>query len=189
MINIPGTLTIRIITGRNGDFRVWRLVTEIGEFAVKDAVLDQYDEGKYEGIFEISLIYPSSYNANGRFVIEVRAKLESIALANMDNLEQEEPASMEQDPIDEEKKPEPETQSSPDSGPAEAAENVDQEEMASPADTDTELFGMLWPLNDQVKLDPTVDRGVFRQQRDRLKAMGYTFKAMGQMWIKEENDA
>ena len=58
MIKLPGVLHIRIITGRNGDFRVGRLVTDIGEFAVKDAELDQYDEGRYEGYFGISQIYP-----------------------------------------------------------------------------------------------------------------------------------
>ena len=49
---------------------------------------------------------------------------------------------------------------------------------------DAELFGLLWPLADALKLDPTVDRNVFRKQRDRLKAIGYRFEPMGQQWIR-----
>ncbi len=48
-ITVPGQLTLRTIRGRNGPFNVGRLVTPIGTFAVKDAELEQYPEGKYEG--------------------------------------------------------------------------------------------------------------------------------------------
>ena len=70
MITMPGQLAIRTIHGRNGDFNVGRLATSIGEFVVKTADLDQYPEGKYEGDFIITEIRPSTYNANGRMVIE-----------------------------------------------------------------------------------------------------------------------
>ncbi len=46
MIHIDGQLAIRTITGRNGKFNVGRLATSIGEFVIKDALLDQYTEGK-----------------------------------------------------------------------------------------------------------------------------------------------
>lgn len=36
MINIPGQLAIRTISGRNGEFNVRRL--SIGEFVIKDAL-------------------------------------------------------------------------------------------------------------------------------------------------------
>jgi hypothetical protein len=86
MIKLSGTLFIRNVVGRNGAFSVGRLVTDIGEFAVKDALLDQYNEGRYEGEFGISRIYPSSYSAQNRMVIEVRAVLETMALAAIDEL-------------------------------------------------------------------------------------------------------
>ena len=73
MITIPGQLAIKTIHGRNGDFNVGRLATSIGEFVVKNAELDQYAEGKYEGNFAIVEIRPSTYSANGRMVIEIRA--------------------------------------------------------------------------------------------------------------------
>jgi len=56
MITIPGQLAIKTIHGRNGDFNVGRLATSIGEFVVKNAELDQYAEGKYEGDFAIAEI-------------------------------------------------------------------------------------------------------------------------------------
>ena len=55
---ITGTLAIREIHGRNGAFMVGTLNTQIGSFAVKDPLLDQYDEGTYDGEFEIDSIYP-----------------------------------------------------------------------------------------------------------------------------------
>ncbi len=41
-IVVPGQLTLRTIRGKNGPFTVGRLSTPIGEFAVKDAELEQY---------------------------------------------------------------------------------------------------------------------------------------------------
>jgi len=105
MINIPGQLAIRTISGRNGDFNVGRLSTSIGEFVIKDAILDQYSEGKYRGDFLITEIRPSYYSTSGRLVVEIRAKLESMSLDDVDTLTAEDAATLsasEQDPIDEE---------------------------------------------------------------------------------------
>ena len=105
MITIPGQLAIKTIHGRNGDFNVGRLATSIGEFVVKNAELDQYAEGKYEGDFAIAEIRPSTYNANGRMVIEIRALLGGMTLSNIDTLSRDEARRLspqEVDPIDEE---------------------------------------------------------------------------------------
>ena len=48
-----------------------------------------------------------------------------------------------------------------------------------------DLFGVLWPIGRVVKLDPTIDRGLFRQQKDYLKNNGYRFSATEQNWVKE----
>src|SRR5690554_5670388 len=50
------------------------------------------------------------------------------------------------------------------------------------ANPDAELFGLLWPLGQSVKLDPTVDRALFRRQVSRLKELGYRFQAPTQTW-------
>ena len=90
MITMPGQLAIKTIHGRLGDFNVGRLATSIGEFVVKNPELDQYDEGKYEGDFIITEIRPSTYNANGRMVIEIRAHLGGMSLSNIDALSSDE---------------------------------------------------------------------------------------------------
>lgn len=48
----------------------------------------------------------------------------------------------------------------------------------------TELVDLVWDGN-EVKLDPTVDRALFRNQRDRLKELGYVFDAKSQAWLKQ----
>ncbi|WP_404360382.1 DUF3275 family protein [Methylotuvimicrobium sp. KM1] len=188
MISLPAILTIKIINGRNGEFRVGSLHTEIGDFAVKDPVLDQYDEGCYEGVFGISRVFSSSYTTTSRIVIETRAVLESIALANVNQLSAEDSEPIEQDPIDEDKPRQEnhltEPAQTPESSLPEGQDvELDQGDEAD-ADPDAKLFGLLWPLQDSVKLDPTVDRGQFRRQRDRLKELGYQFKPVGQVWLQ-----
>ena len=193
MITLHGTLTVRTIHGRNGDFNVGRLLTEIGEFSVKDPELDQYEEGRYEGAFGVERIYPTSYVAGGRMVMEIRARIGLWGLEEIDNLQPEDQAPMvEPDPMEETP---PAGASAPGAAPAstesggkgsatEAAGNPPtgkpgpEEEAAGLA----ELFGELWPLGDEVKLDPTVDRSRFRRQRDHLKAAGYQFRPLDQIW-------
>ncbi|MEQ1638577.1 MAG: DUF3275 family protein [Methylococcales bacterium] len=200
MISIPGVLTVKVVAGRYGDFRVGRLTTTIGIFAVKNALLDQYSEGNYEGVFGVSRIYPTNYSAGGRLVIEVRADVQTIALSNINPLTQYDD-SLEQDPIEESgnslptssiapSKPETATEGDFPKQTLDVFENDtealnSQSALAVPETMDDEgLFGLLWPLKDQVKLDATVSRNIFRQQRDRLMALGYIFKPIGQFWVK-----
>src|SRR3546814_20853493 len=64
-IIVSGQLTLRTIRGRNGPFTVGRLTTHLGVFEVKDAELEQYPEGKYDGEFVIRYIYPRAYPTGG----------------------------------------------------------------------------------------------------------------------------
>ncbi|MBN9459688.1 MAG: DUF3275 family protein [Burkholderiales bacterium] len=196
MITIPGQLAIKTIHGRNGDFNVGRLATSIGEFVVKNAELDQYAEGKYEGDFIIAEIRPSTYNSNGRMVIEIRALLGGMTLSNIDALSRDDARRLspqEVDPIDEEAQaPTPAAPKPAPKGKARSARDplVDttpfgSEPAAAPSDAsadDAALFGALWPLGEVIKLDATVDRRVLRQQRDRLGALGYEFAPLSQDW-------
>ena len=198
MITISGQLAIKTIHGRNGDFNVGRLATSIGDFVIKNAELDQYREGKYEGDFVITEIRPSTYSTSGRMVIEIRAHLGGMTLSNIDALSRDEATRLspqEVDPIDEEtSSPAPSTApvsadpattraSDPliDTSPFGAASPVVTKSDDASTD-DVALFGMLWPLGDIVKLDATVDRRLLRQQRDRLGALGYEFAPLSQDW-------
>ena len=195
MITIPGQLAIKTIHGRNGDFNVGRLATSIGEFVVKNAELDQYREGKYDGDFVIVEIRPSTYNANGRMVIEIRALLGGMTLSNIDALSRDEARRLspqEIDPIDEEAQapmPKASTKAKPrqkhdpliDTTPFGSEPAAASPDVSAEAD-DAALFGALWPLNEVVKLDATVDRRVLRMQCDRLGVLGYEFAPLSQDW-------
>ncbi|MGJ8517600.1 DUF3275 family protein [Carnimonas bestiolae] len=54
---------------------------------------------------------------------------------------------------------------------------------------DVELFGHVWPLGNQVKLDATVARGTFKAQISRLKQLGYVFDKVSQTWSFEPTRA
>lgn len=213
MITLSGQLSIRSISGRNGDFNVGRLVTSIGEFVVKDADLDQYDEGKYEGDFVISQISPTYYSTNGRLVVEIRALLGGMTLSGIDLLKPDDVsqiATQEIDPADEvevtsvQQKPskakkasqfgfeEPKVTKA--TKPAKETKAIEPDATQSKKSTesakdasalsDQELFGIIWPLGDVVKLDSTVERLTFRQQCARLGALGYSFNFATQDWHK-----
>jgi hypothetical protein len=198
MITVPGQLAIKTIHGRNGDFNVGRLATSIGEFVIKNAELDQYREGKYEGDFVITEIRPSTYHTSGRMIIEIRAHLGGMTLSNIDPLSSDEAnrlSPQEVDPIDEEAQtPVPTTTSAPvEAKPSDSGDPlvdttpfgavpVEPAPMSATEHDDASLFGALWPLGEIVKLDATVDRRALRQQRDRLGALGYEFAPLSQDW-------
>ena len=90
-------------------------------------------------------------------------------------------------------KPDPATR--PDGGQTAATGNTKnghpaQDDIVPPAGdpgddgADAVLFGTLWPLGDTVKLDTSVDRPLFRRQKERIKALGYAFQASGQRWVR-----
>lgn len=199
MITLPGQLAIKTIHGRNGDFNVGRLSTSIGEFVIKNAELDQYGEGKYDGDFVIAEIRPSTYNTGGRMVIEIRALLGGMTLSTIDSLSKDEAhriSPQEVDPIDEEAAaPQPAPSAAPppvatapapdpliDTTPFGATPPALPESKTLTDKDDATLFSGLWPLGVTVKLDATVDRRMLRQQRDRLDALGYKFEPLSQDW-------
>ena len=209
MIKVTGTLVVRTIHGRNGPFNVGRLESEIGEFVVKDAELDQFTEGRYEGEFGIEKLFPTSYVFHGSMTVEVRAILGSMSLEGVNDLPPDDQrVQTEPDPIDEPPPvtvapapapaPAPEQEKPEEAPPAPpvvtpSVDPVPDQESAlattvidSPDDTEAAtLFGHLWPLNDRVAIDPTVDRKKLRQQIAWLKAQGYTWKMKEKVWVKK----
>jgi len=223
MITLSGQLAIRSVIGRNGAFNVAKLATTIGEFSIKDAVLDQYEEGKYQGDFVISQIKPSYYcTRSGTLIVETRAYLESMTLDEKDALSREEAAAVTpsvQDPAEEETvKPKPQAAKPAKPNTADVldddtpfgmtTEELTQQGIAAGAtarpvspktsagspsaaetaeNTDVELFGLLWPLGETVKLDATVERLTQRKQVERLKALGFVLDFKQQLWLKTQN--
>ena len=186
-IRTSGTLVIKEIKGANGKFCVGDLNTPLGEFKVKEPILDQFQEGRYEGEFLIERFYLSSYVWRGKSTTDIRAKVQDIFLDTVDEGKVEETQS-EPDPIATEPSAAPTQAASPDA-PVPAV-TVSEEGSLDPVyQALLELFGVdlavLVRDNEAVKLDPTVDRALFRSQRDRLKEIGYVFDAKSQVWLKK----
>jgi len=182
-----GVLTVKWISGRNGDFAVGELKTSIdATFKIKDALLDQFDEGSYAGRFWISAIYPTSYAAGGRITVEVRANLVDLQITDESETPASAPAPTEPDPVDEApvrvQHPAPAASSGARRSSKQQPRAADEEGIG-----DMELFGSeLFELVDQrlkLKLDPTIgDRLKLRRQAARLDELGYAFDAKSQQW-------
>lgn len=186
---LKGTLIIKVIKGTNGSFAVGDLTSPEGDFKVKDPILDQFEEGRYDGEFVIERVYPHSYVYRGRSTTDIRAKLIGINLDSAVEGKQEE-APVEPDPIQIEA-PAPAPLSAP-------QQDVPQEAVVITANAPSDpkfqemldMFGQelaiqVWDGN-TIKLDPTVDRSKFRAQRDFLKSIGFAFEATSQTWSKKE---
>ncbi|MGB3288565.1 MAG: DUF3275 family protein [Burkholderiaceae bacterium] len=205
-IIVAGQLTLRTIRGRNGPFTVGRLTTHLGVFEVKDAELEQYPEGKYDGEFIIKYIYPRAYPTGGGMRFEIRASLDGMTLSGLDELSRDEAksfAAQEVDPLDEELGTPPIT--TPATAPTSKATpvqasadplidttpfGVDTPSAAvaaggGPDSDDAALFGLLWPLEDSIKLDSTIDRRTLRTQIARLGELGYALDFKTQEWSRQ----
>jgi len=190
-VRISGTLIIKAINGANGRFCVGDLNTPLGEFKVKEPILDQFEEGKYEGEFVIERFYLSSYVWRGKSTTDIRAQVSDIYLDTVD-----EGAVTEQ-----QSEPDPLMTDARRSIPVAAAQVEERaantvpipatlvDENANPDPNENpylELFGTELAAavlgHQNVKLDPTVGREKFREQRDALKVLGYVFEAKAQVW-------
>jgi hypothetical protein len=189
MLQVNGTLTVKKIHGAKGAFSVGDLVTEVGTFKIKDALLDQFEEGRYQGAFAISSIYLSSYIWRGKSMTDIRANLVDVQLEEVGEAAPESTAGQDEpDPIEEEAARSPsETVVEPVAETTVVVVTSAGQVDADPAlEAQVKLFGAelgakVW-RREGIKLDPTVDRGVFREQRDRLKELGYRFDAKAQAW-------
>ncbi|EJY6032199.1 DUF3275 family protein [Pseudomonas aeruginosa] len=210
-ITVPGQLTLRTIRGRNGPFNVGRLVTPIGKFAVKDAELEQYPEGKYDGEFVIRYIFPKSYPVGDGMRFEIRANLDGMTLNGIDKLSRDEARSFttqEVDPLDEELSAQPAATPAKPAKASRPAKPAPVQASADPLvdttpfgmdaptpaaaaaagsteDGDAALFGLLWPLGESVKLDSTIDRRALRAQIARLGELGYALDFKTQEWSRQ----
>lgn len=196
-IIVPGQLAVRTIHGRNGPFKVGNLTTPIGKFTVKDAELEQYPEGKYQGEFVLRYIFIKPIHfQNGSVGFEQRANLDGMTLSGIDKLSKAEAraysSSHDVDPLDEEQDPTPVATPAKAPKPQPAPEQASKSSQAdSPPATggadndDAVLFGLLWPLGESVKLDSTIDRRTLRSQIERLGKLGYAHDFKSQLWHRK----
>jgi hypothetical protein len=202
---MQGTINITEIIGRHGPFNVAKLKVPIGTFSVKDSRIEQFKEGEYEGEFDVTSIYPGSYAAAGRLVVEVRALIGAMKFSDTGKPNAEEEPSFHVDPLDEQP-----TQTDEISALPEVAKSVIPKPKCEPEKVkkqfkepqfgtkkivpkveskteptvDAELFGDLWPLAQRIKLDSTLPRMLLRQQSQRLAQLDYVFDAQNQTFNK-----
>lgn len=181
---ITGQMIVKTIDGRFGPFNVGTLVTELGEFRAKSKLLEEYKEGKYEGNFVIERIYSGSYTNGSTIVIETKADVIDIEIATADDSLKVPEENLIQDPIEEEISDETNNEKNT---AVEHTSTKPKQDNADHEDLDpARLFGPeLWPLQNTVKLDPTVSRMILRQQSRYLEDNGYTFNSKKQTWFKQ----
>ncbi len=258
MIQIRGSLSITTRQGKRGAFNVGVLSCGLGQFIIKDALIDEYDAGTYSGDFTVSKIFISSNMWQGRLFQELRAQVTAVQLHEVDAAIPE--LQSEPDPLDEappvsvhvpvpvpvtlqgavtepsmspklpmpphQVKSSPATQTTGDTLTVtlsavqldllqaqqanqardkvkQAAKQTDKQMVnqttftttASPpvASLNPQRSSIRTQLLDEetwleferhqtIKLDASVDRERLRQQRDFLKASGYRFNPLSQVW-------
>lgn len=188
MEKLSGSLTVEEIHGRKGVFCVGTLHTSIGDFKVKDAALDQFQRGTYQGEFLVEKIYTKGVPWRGGFFTELIAKIATDGFL----IDQESDHPTPQPQVSVPVEPDPADESHADSSNTPEAS---QEETPAALPNDVELankadealFGLEnAPLfierKSPITLDPTVDRELLRRQCNRLKAVGYRFNSRTQVW-------
>ena len=178
-INIAGSLQVIVRSGRNGDFTVGELSTEIGKFRIKNPVLDEFEAGSYEGVFLITRIFNiTNVTTTGQVWVSLCADLDWEALKIMNQSETVESETLETVAMIEEVV---ETQPEPVS----EQETTHDDDLISDLDA---LQALLEANADEIKLDSTLtDRDLFRQLREAIKATEkYRFMANGQKWVRKE---
>ena len=209
-IRVRGTIVITRKGGRRGDFNIGDLSTEIGEFEVKDSLIEEFEPGKYTGEFIISWIEPDSFSWRGRVFVKVRATLAEMLIDEAEEGGMPPAPPPEPDPMEATAGAPNATAVEPSARPPAntrtekpAQTSVSGGQVAKPAESDNDmasatdaldpdrkLFGpeiyALLLQRETIKLDPTTERQLFRQQRDRLKDLGYSFDAKPQTWVVRE---
>jgi|SaaInlV_120m_DNA_4_1040238.scaffolds.fasta_scaffold03924_4 hypothetical protein len=195
MIILEGNITNKVINGKNGDFSVGNLNTEIGQFKIRNQLLDQFDEGEYRVRVSIQHLDLNSYmlKRNGITITEIEAHIDHIEVIDADikavETESVEPdASIEPETTDKSTTDEKLVDNTSADQTDTVKRNPADKQASVAAESDQtdlkKLFGLLWPLGDVVQLDSTTPRNQFIRQKDYLKAKGYKFHSPNQSWHK-----
>lgn len=203
MEKLRGTLVVEEITGRRGPFCVGMLHTSIGEFKVTDKELDQFVPGRYQGEFLIeelrtktvpwrkgTFTYIQAQIAEGGFLIDAEEQGDAqggVPQAEPDPLDADDPTGSPVEATGTQEQPQDTADAS-----AETRTRPRTIERAVDTPNDEAIFGIeLYPLfakqTSPIALDATVDRVLFRQQRERLKAVGYRFVSTHQHWVLQDS--
>lgn len=175
MVTVVGRMVVNTIRGKHGNFNVANLFSEVGDFVVRYDALDEYEKGTYQGEFLLKKTELRTRDFGVGKIIEPIAFLDGVNLYDVDEGTAEDIPEAIPDPIDEEERP---AASRKQKATPESKSSTDLDDKAL-----EQLFGV-WPLSDEVKLDPTVGRSTLRQQTAYLKSVGYKYNPKQQFWFK-----
>ena len=182
---VRATLAVRVIYGVKGEFRIGTLTSPIGTFVLKNQILEQLNEGIYEGVFEIDNIHLVDYDVPGKKIIEQRASLIDMAI---DGEEAGIVAADEPDPDDE---PATADKPAPSKKPQIVKPPITEPAVSSIAELtpgQREVLGnevvAQIEADGEVKLDPSVGRPLLRTQTQIMRQFGYSFNARERVWRK-----
>ena len=145
----------------------------LGEFNVRDERIQSLDVGEHPGMFEIAGIEPGYGVIKGKVFFAIVAVLKTIAFTfTAPQTKNAQQASSVQNEL-----PLPTNISTLPTANKEADEESEPNE-------DEEIFGTLWPLQNEVKLDASLPRMQLRSQAERLRQLGYRCDN-DQVWRQE----
>lgn len=170
MYQFKGSLTVRKILGRNGEFSVGSVTTPIGIFKVKQSELDQYEQGTYYGQFEIDEIKLVSgyFGSTASMITDCVATLTNI---NIDIVDEH--------PV--EQTIETDHQSNK---VCDAKDKQDNENLKDHSLFNEQQLSCI-NHNMDVTLDPA--HADFRKQITALKSFAYRWLAKEKVWTKNQN--
>lgn len=173
-MKITGSILIKSIYGRNGAFNVGTLSTEIGEFVVKNELLDQFEEGQYDVNVLLSQIYMGGFNwGHTKRVTELCASIEHIeCVTEVEKLPDSLEVFGEIDPAEEESEAET---------PLEFSEEADEDDN-QPGEILGDALLKVFLANESFALDATVGRLKIRSQSNWLKSNGYRYNGKSRLW-------
>lgn len=174
---MQGKIDIRKLAGRRGIFTVGTLTVPLGQFEAKTSLLDNFDEGSYDGAFDVARIYIDGYRSrHGQWVNKLCADLADVQITHDTPAPPDQPTHPSMDPIVE-------------AGfVADTSVDLPPDEPASPIgptpdDDVSALFGELAPgirAAQPVTLDPAHSK--FRLQVAALKTRGYRWRPTTKTW-------
>ncbi len=186
MILLEGKLKVKIINGREGDFAVGKLATDIGKFAIRNQLLDQFDEGEYDVKAAISELKLRSYPSltNGIVVTEIEAVISQLDVVEAFVKPVEEEGIEPDASVAETDQVDPDKVTKPVERKGKIVLKAKPKKQSTQYQEDEALFGLLWPLGESVQLDKTLPRATIIKQSTRLKELAYVFDGKTQTWSK-----
>lgn len=204
---LEGQMTNKVINGANGDFSVGNLKTDVGLFKVRnEELMKDLDEGEYQVkvvVCDFSINVYSS-KRTGIAISEILADITALEVIDenkgpVEHRIVEPDASVE--PVKTEAKAKVETPVEPKqkakdkkpkapivlSNKKTAKNKVTLNDRVFDLDNDSEMsevFGHLWPLDNAVKQDNTVNRVFLEVQRKYFDYKGYVLEFTTQTWHK-----